>query len=187
MPRLFLIRHGEPEAAWGEGPGDPGLSERGRAQAQQAARALAPIATLVSSPMRRCRETAAPAAAALGLTPRIDARVSEIAAPAGVPDRRVWLQQNFPWRGGEGRDWATLDSALHVWRAELLGAVVGAEADVAVFTHFVAINALVGAALGSGRTIVCRPDFASITELYNQGGTLRLVSIGAEMSAGDVL
>ena len=41
MARLFLIRHGKPEAAWGGDQVDPGLSERGRAQAARAAEALA--------------------------------------------------------------------------------------------------------------------------------------------------
>ncbi len=41
MVRLFLIRHGEPEAAWGGAVDDPGLTEHGRAQAETPAQARA--------------------------------------------------------------------------------------------------------------------------------------------------
>ena len=59
MIRILLIRHAQPEGAWGVAD-DPGLTERGRAQAEGAAMMLARVAPLflVSSPLRRCRETA---------------------------------------------------------------------------------------------------------------------------------
>jgi broad specificity phosphatase PhoE len=173
MTRLFLIRHGEPEAAWGVAD-DPGLSAAGRTQAEAAAGALAPDLAILSSPMRRCQETAAPFEARLGARARIEPRVSEVATPGDIPDRRAWLGETFPWRdGAPGRDWATLDAALHRWRADALDAVL-------------AINAIVGAALGRNETIVCRPNYASITQLSVEHGVLRLVALGAAMSEGDV-
>jgi broad specificity phosphatase PhoE len=185
---LFLIRHGEPFAAWGGGDPDPGLSEAGRAQAEKAVQSLAArgAAHIVSSPMRRCRETAAPFCAQIGVAAEIDVRVSEVATPPGISDRRTWLQSNFPWRGGPGRSWASLDPGLHRWRKDVLSAVATLPDQTAVFTHFIAINVIVGAALAHENTIVCRPNYASITELVSEDGALHLVSLGEEMVEGEV-
>lgn len=136
-----------------------------------------------SSPMRRCLETAAPYAARCGRTALIEPRVSEVATPAGVVDRRAWLAANFAWRPGAApRTWPELDPALHRWREEVLAAAQAMEG--AVFTHFIAINVLVGAAMGRNETIVCKPAHASITELICDGGALSLVRLGAAMEAG---
>jgi 2,3-bisphosphoglycerate-dependent phosphoglycerate mutase len=68
---LLWVRHGEPERiAPGLGvPADPALTPLGREQAQRLADWLAPepIDAVVSSPLRRATETAAPIAAAHGL------------------------------------------------------------------------------------------------------------------------
>jgi broad specificity phosphatase PhoE len=184
MHRLFLIRHGEPQVAWDGGAGDPGLSLRGLKQAERAAAALRERGRLaaVSSPMLRCRETAARFAAA----PLLDPRVSEITAPPGA-ERRAWLAEHFPWREpSRRRFWANLDPQLLNWREQALAAVRGIEADAAVFTHFIAINAIVGAALRRDETIVCVPDYASITELTVDAGELVLVGMGAQMRQGEV-
>lgn len=188
MTRLFLIRHGEPETPWGGVSSDPGLSEAGRRQAETAAEALEGFGRLqgFSSPMRRCRETAAPYAERSERPVRIEPRVSEVLSPPGTLDRRTWLLDNFPWRGGEPRLWSTLAPELHAWRASMLGFVRDLNADCAVFTHFIAINVIVGAALEREETIVCTPGYASITELAVESGVLRLVQLGEEMRAGDV-
>jgi broad specificity phosphatase PhoE len=188
MVRLFLIRHAEPLDVWGGGDADPGLSPLGQAQAEAAALALGPEGPLriLTSPMRRCRETASAYARVSGAVAEIEPRISEVASPAGVADRRGWLAENFPWMDAR-RDWSALDPALHRWRADALDAVRALESDAAIFSHFIAINAIVGAALGDARTIVCRPDFASITALDLRGGALRVLRLGAEISAGMVL
>lgn len=188
MTRLFLIRHGEPEAAWGGAADDPGLSAEGRRQAESAADALGRLGRLqiISSPMRRCRETAAPYAEACGRAPTIEPRVSEVVSSPGTLDRRAWLLENFPWRGGDARLWPTLAPELHAWRADMLGFVRGLSEDSAVFSHFIAINVIVGAALGREETIVCKPGYASIAELEIAGGEIKLVKHGAEMIIGEV-
>lgn len=186
MTRIFLIRHGEPEAAWGQAD-DPGLSEAGRRQAELAAEALPAGLRAVTSPMARCRQTAAPYEARFGGAALVDARVSEVATPAGLSDRRAWLAETFPWRAGSNaREWRTLSPALHEWRDDVWAAVHAADADTAFFTHFIAINAVVGAALGQTQTIVFKPAHASITELALEGGALRVVTLGARMDGGDV-
>lgn len=186
MKRVFLIRHGEPAAAWGDAD-DPGLSAPGQAQAAATAAILPQNLLIVTSPMLRCRETAAPYEARLSARARVEPRVSEVATPPGLADRRAWLAETFPWRAGAGGgDWATLSPELHHWRADLLAAIRGVEADTAVFSHFIAINAIVGAATGAAETIVCRPAHASITEIAVEGETLRLISLGRDMEGGDV-
>ncbi len=80
--RIFIVRHGESEAnAAGtfEGYADAALTTLGRAQAAQIAQ-RAPAwriqsARLITSPMQRARHTADAIAAALSLTPQIDARL----------------------------------------------------------------------------------------------------------------
>jgi broad specificity phosphatase PhoE len=188
MSRLLLIRHGEPEAAWGGAVDDPGLSEAGHRQAEAAAAELSTLGDLrlISSPMRRCQETAAPYARMRGETPEIEPRVSEVATPAGVLDRRAWLLQNFPWQGGPARALSEASSELAAWRDQMLGYMRAVDQDCAVFTHFIAINVIAGAALGRNETIVCRPGYVSITELAVENGDLRVVRLGEEMRAGEV-
>lgn len=81
---LTLVRHGHTE--WNslgryQGHVPTPLSEIGRAQASYLAAALAkaaPIAALYSSDLLRCRQTAKPIAAVLGLDVRLDPRFREI-------------------------------------------------------------------------------------------------------------
>lgn len=81
---VHLVRHGEvwnPDGIlYGRAPGYR-LSDRGVAMARAVADHLSgrDVTVLVSSPLVRARETAAPIAAATGLTPRLDARVIEAA------------------------------------------------------------------------------------------------------------
>jgi broad specificity phosphatase PhoE len=62
MATLYLVRHGQAAASWGEDP-DPGLNALGHGQAARMAAALAALAALgpmpiMISPLRRTRETA---------------------------------------------------------------------------------------------------------------------------------
>jgi probable phosphomutase (TIGR03848 family) len=56
------------------------LDDKGREQAQAVVERLAglPIRAIVRSPLLRCRRTVEPLAAALGLDPLIDERISEV-------------------------------------------------------------------------------------------------------------
>jgi broad specificity phosphatase PhoE len=185
--RLYVIRHGKPVAAWGEADEDPGLDETGRAQAEAVAERLAalpecerPVA-VVSSPLRRCRETAQPLADRLGVEVRIEPAVGEIPTPAALPAsaRPAWLREAF------GGTWSAIagDIDYDQWRRET-GRVVAGLSRTAVFSHFVAINGLVSVLRGDDRVIVFRPDHASITTLDASGGALTLVKLGAEAVTG---
>jgi broad specificity phosphatase PhoE len=172
---IFLVRHAEPEEAWGVHP-DPGLSALGREQAELAARRLASLDLRAcwSSPLRRCQETAAPFALASGLAVQADPAFGEIPTPAHVQDRRAWLQGVL-----EGR-WSALGEDFTPWRASIVDALERLDEGTVVFTHFVAINVIVGALSAEDRVISFRPGHASITRLERIGGRLTVASLGDE-------
>lgn len=74
--RILIVQHGEKERQ----PGDPGLTGSGREQAEITADWLVQnhnVSRVVSSPMRRAVETAAPLGAATGVEPTTDDRLRE--------------------------------------------------------------------------------------------------------------
>src|SRR5262245_49540621 len=82
MASLYLVRHGNASSTWEPGDFDPGLSELGRAQAEARAEQLAdkgPLA-LLSSPLRRARDTAAALERRWKTVATIDPRIGEIQA-----------------------------------------------------------------------------------------------------------
>ena len=187
MVRLYLIRHGRPAAAWGQDDADPGLDETGRAQALAARDWLLgqPVEwrpkRVVSSPLRRCRETAEPTALALGEAIEIDPIVGEIPTPAALhpTERSGWLRQAFQGTWGEIRG----DLDYDAWRREIV-ASLRSRGDTAVFSHYVAINAVVSHLLAEDRVLSFRPDHCSITVLETDGAGLKLVEMGREAVTG---
>lgn len=176
MPTLYLVRHGAAAARWDEAA-DPGLSDEGREQAARAAAQLSALKpqTIVTSPMRRCRETAAPLAQAWSRKVVINERVSEIISPTADPDARgSWLRDIMNGRWGE------LDPVSLSWRQSVIEALEKLEQDCVVYSHFVAINAAVGQATDDDRVLTFRPANCSVTILNNDGGRLQLVERGAE-------
>ncbi len=78
---LVIVRHGRPQRIEGaDGPADPPLTDIGREQAETVARFLIGegIDHVVTSPMRRARETAAPLALALGIDAEVVDDLAEI-------------------------------------------------------------------------------------------------------------
>lgn len=183
MPHVHMIRHGKPASTWGDADEDPGLDETGRAQAQAAAQALLALpedrrpTRVVSSPLRRCRETAQPFADALGVAVVIDPRVGEIPTPKAVSmaDRSAWLRNAFGGRWHE----IVGDLDYDQWRREVAAAVAGYP-GTAVFSHYVAINGAVSTALDDSRVMGFRPDHCSITTFEIANGTLKIVERGRE-------
>ncbi|MFC3069920.1 histidine phosphatase family protein [Phenylobacterium soli] len=187
MPRLYLIRHGKPASTWGDADADPGLDETGQAQAEAARDWLLSLPEaerpqrVVSSPLRRCRETAEPTARALGVAVEIDPIVGEIPTPEALhpTERASWLRKVFEgtWREIQG------DLDYDQWRREIVGSL-RARGDTAVFSHYVAINAVVSHLLDDDRVLHFRPDHASITVLETDGQGLTLVAKGREAVTG---
>lgn len=182
MTHLYLIRHGKPAAGWGEDD-DPGLDDQGRAQAEAVGAwlmerppHLRPV-SVVSSPLRRCRETAEPFARSLGVEIEIDPDVGEIPTPAGLAaaERPAWLRDAMAGTWSQIRG----DIDYEAWRRHAVTALQR-RAGAAVFSHFVATNAVVSALDGHDEVIVFRPDHTSVTVLENRDGELVLLERGRE-------
>ncbi|MFI9507979.1 histidine phosphatase family protein [Nocardia sp. NPDC052566] len=202
---LVLLRHGEtaltPEKRLsGSGGADPALSDTGRRQAEFAAGRLAggewrPDA-VVSSPLRRCRETAQVAAERLGLEVRIDEglREADFGAWEGLTfaevrerfpgELEVWLQSPATVPGGTGE---SLDSVAR--RVALsLDVLLAREAGrtVLVVSHVAPLRTLVRLALGAPPESLFRMEIAaaslSAVVYYAEGNaSLRLLNETAHL------
>lgn len=180
---LYVCRHGRTEAnASGLllGRADPSLDSEGRAQAEAMAAALPTPAVVISSPLDRCRQTAA----AFGAEVEIDDRLVELdygdfdLRPLRDIPPEVWRQwredPGFRPPGGEtleelaGRVSASLDAVAE--RA--------VDADVVVVSHVSPIKAALAWALGVGIGVSWRSFVAqaSVTEIgvTATGPSLRL-------------
>jgi broad specificity phosphatase PhoE len=176
MATLYLVRHGRAAAGW-DRETDPGLDALGREQAERLVGELARLAPLdlIVSPHARTRETAAPLAAAWQVEPRIEPRVGEIPSPVrGLAERGLWLREIAT------RAWPELDDSLRQWRGRVLAALAERDGDAVLVTHYIAINAAVGAAVGDDRVVNFHPDYCSVTVLRSAAGRLELVRRGAE-------
>ena len=124
--------------------------------------------------MQRCRETSAPTCIALGLDAQVAKQVSEIETPDGVGDRVDWL------RGVMAGTWTDTPAGLVAWRARIGAFVNALPPQTAVFSHFVAINALCGLLERNDNVTVFRPGHCSVTRLERRDGVLRVAEYGSE-------
>lgn len=173
---ITLIRHGEAAAGWGDHP-DPGLSELGQAQAETVAKHLCdtPVHLILSSPMQRCRQTAAPLGRTLGLIPVITTEVSEIPTPANLEtDRVTWLKALM------AGTWTQAPPLIQEWRQALVDKISTLPDNTVVFSHFVAINAVVSALEGRDEAVIFRPTYCSQTLLSRRDGVLNVERRGDE-------
>jgi broad specificity phosphatase PhoE len=188
MPKLYFVRHAKPAASWGEDP-DPGLDPTGLTQADVTAKALAQRASglpILTSPMRRCRETAQPLEALWSSTAALFPAVAEIPSPPlPLSDRHKWLIAAMAgtWREMQADAPPQAPDFLS-WRDDLLAAVMRIPEDAVVFSHFIAINAIVGAARGSDDVVCFRPDHASVTVIETSSGTFQILELGREAVTG---
>ncbi|MBM1558627.1 histidine phosphatase family protein [Sulfitobacter mediterraneus] len=129
---LILIRHGETQAAVrGQnfpmvgGQGDPALRPEGHAQAEAVGARLRdhPIDAIYVTTMQRTHQTAAPLAAHLGLTPRVEADLREVF----LGD---WDGGEFRFRAAEGDPAILRARERHEW-----GELPGAETTAAFQTR----------------------------------------------------
>jgi broad specificity phosphatase PhoE len=122
--RILLARHGETvfnvEGRW-QGQSDSPLSERGRAQARELARALAsePIAAVYSSDLGRSADTAAQVAAVHHLHVITDVRLREIDVGPWSGKHRTEIEAEFP---GSLQAWATTPAQYTVPGGETIAA-----------------------------------------------------------------
>lgn len=177
MTRLYLVRHGRAAAGWDRDP-DPGLDALGQQQADAVAERLAPLGPvdLVASPLRRCQETSRPLAARWSATVTTEPLVAEIPSPEGytMETRIEWLREAM--RG----TWGQLGPRYTDFRDAVVARLVASPADTVVFSHFIAINAAIGAALGDDRLVIRSLDNCSVTTMDVVDGRLVLVEGGHE-------
>ena len=177
MSRLILVRHGRAAGGWDDDL-DPGLDELGRAQAEAMADLVAPRGRLpiLVSPMRRCRETAQPLERRWKATATVDAEVGEIPSPPSVAmeQRTAWL------RNAMAGTWADVGADYSVWRDSVVARLRAIDEDTVVVSHFVAINAAIGAALGTDQIVIAALDNCSQTVIDVVDGRLVLVEQGFE-------
>jgi broad specificity phosphatase PhoE len=175
--RLYLVRHGRASAGW-DTDVDPGLDELGRQQAVATAHVRAPLGPLevITSPLRRCQETAAALAGGWGVVPVVDPAVAEIPSPVGVEmtQRVQWLREAMKGT------WGDLGHRYTTFRDGVVTRLAACAHDTVVFSHFVAINAAIGAALGDDRLVIHSLDNASVTVLEVTNGRFTLVDVGRE-------
>ncbi|WP_407564541.1 bifunctional RNase H/acid phosphatase [Streptomyces sp. 184] len=164
---LLLLRHGEtdltPQKRFsGSGGTDPALSGTGRGQAAAAAALLAARGTVqavVSSPLRRCRETAEAVAGRLGLDVGVEdgLREADFGAWEGLTfaevrerhpqDLAAWLRSTkaAPTAGGES--FAEVSRRVGLARDRILARYAGR--TVLLVTHVTPVKTLVRLALGA--------------------------------------
>ena len=202
--RVLLLRHGQSPMSVERrysGRGNPSLTDLGREQAAAAAAAIAAgagvpggeagrIAAVVSSPLDRARQTAAPVAAALGLDVAVEERWTETdfgtwegltfgeAAERDPEHHRAWLADpTLAPPGGE-----SFEAVADRVRAGL-DAVLAARAGetVVAVSHVTPIKMMLRFALDAGPSLLYRLhlDLAclSVVDFWPDGGaSVRLVN-----------
>ncbi|MDU8943185.1 histidine phosphatase family protein [Ovoidimarina sediminis] len=162
---LHVIRHGETETSGKTyaGRSDVPLNDRGRAEAQEIARRLGdqPITLILTSPLARAVETAAPLASIRGVVPVEEPALMEIdfgiyegcpKAETGLRLRKTHAVDPVP--GGEAlRDvWGRAGQVLH--KVGRTGVAPGAH--IALVGHFWINRLIHGRATGMTFDAACR-------------------------------
>ncbi len=91
-----------------------------------------------------------------------------------MADRIDWLR--VAMRG----TWSDLEPRYVSYRDNMLNVLRCVAVDSVVFSHFVAINAAIGASIGDDRLVVRSLDNCSVTVIEVTGGALQLVESGHE-------
>ena len=179
--RLHLVRHGRAAAGWNVDR-DPVLDELGQQQAVEVAQLLVGLGPLpvYSSPLRRCQETSGPLSALWKTTPVVEPRVAEIPSPVGVA-----LEERVEWlRGAMAGTWTQLgmsDGDVYTqYRRDLLGTLSAMPHDAVIFSHFIAINVVIGEALSDDRLVVKSLDNCSVTTVVVHNGKFTIEEMGRE-------
>jgi ribonuclease H / adenosylcobalamin/alpha-ribazole phosphatase len=176
---LVLMRHGETDHTRdrrfsGLGGADPGLNDDGRAQARATAAWLGPIAgdleVVVTSPLRRTRETAEILAETLGKTVEVEEALAEASfgswdgktyEEARAEDEAAfdkWVASMDLPPGGHGESITDVDRRVRRARDRLIASYPGK--TVLVVSHVTPIKLLVRLALDAPLEMVYRTELA---------------------------
>jgi broad specificity phosphatase PhoE len=195
--QLLLVRHALPRRSEPGQGSDPDLSDEGRAQAERLPEALAryPITRVISSPQRRAIDTAAPVAAARGLTVEIEDRFAEYDRdlPVYIPIEQIRAENPQEWaRMAEGHLPSTVDEDAFRARVRAAADHVAASAEhedtVAVFSHGGVINVVLHEILGTRRVLSFPIDYVSVTRLlFSRSGRASVVAVNGTEHVWDLL
>jgi broad specificity phosphatase PhoE len=184
MARLHLVRHAQADAGWGD-DSDPGLSRVGRTQAEAMAEALGPRGPLpmLTSPLRRARQTAEALERRWKTLAIVEPGVGEVPSPSDdLAERQAWL------RTALASSWSELGPRYTSWRTMVTELLIGITEDTVVITHFVLINAALGRAAGRDEVWVANVANASVTTFDNADRELRLIDLaGSADGPGRIL
>lgn len=179
-PATFvLLRHGEtaltPQKRFsGSGGSDPELSAAGRRQAAAVAESLAArgtVQTVISSPLRRCRETAQTVADRLGLEVTVEEGLREVdfgawegltfaeAQERFPEDLQAWLDSPKAAPTGGGESFASATRRISATRDRLLAAHAGR--TVLLVSHVTPVKILVRLALGAPPEALFRMELSA--------------------------
>jgi probable phosphoglycerate mutase len=190
---LLLIRHALPIRIEGaEGAADPPLAELGRRQAEALAEHLVDegVDVLVTSPMRRALETAAPVAERLGLEPQVVDGIAEFDRGSNwyIPIEELRAAGDPRWLSYLDEHWGT-DAADDPtgFRAGVVASVeeiVAAHpgAKVAAVAHGGVLNAYVAHVLQTPLGGVFEPAYTSITRILASRDGHRMIKSVNEAS-----
>jgi probable phosphoglycerate mutase len=188
---LLLVRHAEPhrvDAGEGAGPADPSLTARGERQAHALADWLRAdgVDAVVTSPLRRAVETAAPVAATHGLATEVVDDLAEYDRHAAtyIPMEDLRGTDDPQWLAiREGRLHDVVDGDPDAFRRRVVDgieAIVTAHPGrrVVVVTHGGVVNAYVGHVLGIQRALWFEPRYAAVTRVRaSRDGIRSLVTL----------
>jgi broad specificity phosphatase PhoE len=179
--QIALVRHGRASGGWDTAL-DPELDDLGRSQARDVANKLDPIfvgkeVEIISSPLLRCQQTADAFVKLRALPVRVCADVTEIPSPSGLgmAERVVWLREVM-----QGK-WSDLDQNYVNFKNQIIEFISAIERDTVIFSHFIAINAVIGALTNDDRLVIRSLDNCSVTVLERDAaGNMHLVQSGHE-------
>lgn len=192
---LLLVRHAQPvriealgAAAEAAGPADPPLTPSGVEAATRTAAWLAVegVDHIVTSPLRRAVETAAPLAERLGIETEVAPAMGEFdARDASYIPFEEMSRDHEKFTAMVSGDWTRVDGwadpdAFRRQAVDALEAVVAANPGrrVAVFTHAGIVNVYLGHVLGIERLLWFYPGYASISRVAaSREGPRSVVSV----------
>ncbi|MFC3963814.1 histidine phosphatase family protein [Nocardia jiangsuensis] len=197
--QLIFVRHAQPVRIVGsQAPADPELAPLGTDQAARVPEALRHhrrITRIVSSPQRRALETAAPAAAALGLAVEVCDDLAEYDRdlPAYIPieDAKTEFRAAYD-RIKAGHLPEQIDGPAFAARVAAVVTDLVKAADpadtVLAFAHGGVVNVTLQDVLGLPRPLTFPIDYCSITRiLYSRNGDRTVATVNENAHVWDLL
>jgi len=188
---LLLIRHAEPVRIGpgeSDGPADPRLTDRGRDQSERLAAWLEPdgVDHVVTSPLLRARETAAPIVTLVDGPAEVDDALTEYDARSDryIPTDELRETRDAQWTAMvEGRWEEFGGEEPGAFRGRIvprIDAIAAAHpgARVAVVCHGGVINIYLADVLGIDRLLWFDPDYTSVSRVrVSRTGIRSLVTL----------